>query len=344
MGLDYKAAGVNKEAGYQQVQLIKKMMQATYTDEVLTDVGGFSGMVQPNLSNMSEPVFVSGTDGVGTKLKIAQALEKHDTIGIDLVAMCVNDILCQGARPLFFLDYIATGKLEPEKMATLVSGVAEGCKQSAAALIGGETAEMPGLYATDEYDLAGFAVGVVDKKNIITGKNIQEGDLAIGLPSSGVHSNGFSLVRAVLDKHNIDFEDTVEGIEGPIGEALLDPTKIYVKEIQALLEKIQVKGLAHITGGGLYENLPRVLPENMGIKIDTSVIPAQNIFQVIQDLGGIQTQEMFSTFNMGVGMVVFVSADQKDETLDILKANGTDAFVLGQADSSVEGVELTWPE
>lgn len=344
MGLDYKAAGVNKEAGYQQVQLIKQMMQATFTNEVITDVGGFSGMVQPKLDNIAEPVLVSGTDGVGTKLKIAQALDMHDTIGIDLVAMCVNDILCQGARPLFFLDYIATGKLVPEKMATLVSGVAEGCKQSSAALIGGETAEMPGLYSEDEYDLAGFAVGLVDKKNIITGRDIQNGDVAIGLPSTGVHSNGFSLVRAVLAKHNIDFKDTVEGVKNSIGEALLAPTKIYVKEIQALLEKVQVKGLAHITGGGLYENLPRVLPENLGIKIDTTVIPEQKIFQVIQDLGGIAIEEMYNTFNMGVGMVAFVSADQKDEALSILKESGTEAFVLGQASSVVKGVELTWAE
>lgn len=344
MGLDYKAAGVNKEAGYQQVQLIKQMMQATFTNEVITDVGGFSGMVQPKLDNIAEPVLVAGTDGVGTKLKIAQALDMHDTIGIDLVAMCVNDILCQGARPLLFLDYIATGKLVPEKMATIVSGVAEGCKQSSTALIGGETAEMPGLYSEDEYDLAGFAVGLVDKKNIITGRDIQDGDVAIGLPSTGIHSNGFSLVRAVLEKNNIDFKDTVEGVNNSIGEALLAPTKIYVKEIQALLEKVQVKGLAHITGGGLYENLPRVLPENLGIKIDTTVIPEQKIFQVIQDLGGIATEEMYSTFNMGVGMVAFVSVDQKDEALSILKENGTDAFVLGQASSVVKGVELTWPE
>lgn len=340
MGLDYKAAGVDKEAGYKQVQLIKDMVQATFTDEVLTDVGGFSGLFQPNLTDVAEPVLVSGTDGVGTKLKIAQALDKHDTIGIDLVAMCVNDILCQGARPLFFLDYIATGKLDPEKMATIVSGVAEGCKQSSSALIGGETAEMPGLYGENEYDLAGFSVGMVDKKKIITGKDITAGDVAIGLASSGVHSNGFSLVRAVLDKHAIDFKDTVEGIDGPIGEALLEPTKIYANEIQALLQEVEIKGLAHITGGGLYENLPRVLPETFGIEIDTTVIPEQKIFQVIQELGGIATEEMYNTFNMGVGMVAFVSEEDTDQTLALLRAQGTEAFVLGQVSNAVEGVQL----
>lgn len=340
MGLDYKAAGVDKEAGYKQVQLIKDMVQATFTDEVLTDVGGFSGLFQPNLTDVAEPVLVTGTDGVGTKLKIAQALDKHDTIGIDLVAMCVNDILCQGARPLFFLDYIATGKLDPEKMATIVSGVAEGCKQSSSALIGGETAEMPGLYGENEYDLAGFSVGMVDKKKIITGKDITAGDVAIGLASSGVHSNGFSLVRAVLDKHAIDFKDTVEGIDGPIGEALLEPTKIYAIEIQALLQEVEIKGLAHITGGGLYENLPRVLPEAFGIEIDTTVIPEQKIFQVIQELGGIATEEMYNTFNMGVGMVAFVSEEDTDQTLPLLRAQGTEAFVLGQVSNAVEGVQL----
>lgn len=342
MGLDYKAAGVDKEAGYKQVQLIKDMVKATFTDEVLTDVGGFSGMVQPNLTDMEEPVLVSGTDGVGTKLKIAQTIDKHDTIGMDLVAMCVNDILCQGARPLFFLDYIATGKLVPEKMATIVSGVAEGCRQSSAALIGGETAEMPGLYGEHEYDLAGFAVGMVDKKKIITGKTIKDGDIAIGLPSSGVHSNGFSLIRAVLDRHKIDYKDTVDGIAGTIGEALLEPTKIYVKEILALLKEIDVKGIAHITGGGLYENLPRVLPDHLGIKIDTSLIPKQKIFQVIQKLGDIHSEEMYGTFNMGVGMVVMVDAKDRDATLSTLKEFGTDAFVLGQVSKEIEGVELTW--
>lgn len=344
MGLDYKAAGVNKEAGYQQVNLIKEMMKATYTSEVLTDAGGFSGMVQPDLTNVAEPVLVSGTDGVGTKLKIAQALDKHDTIGIDLVAMCVNDILCQGARPLFFLDYIATGKLIPEKMASIVEGVAEGCQQSSAALIGGETAEMPGLYAEDEYDLAGFAVGIVDKKDIITGKEIQAGDVAIALPSTGIHSNGFSLVRAVLNKHKIAFTDEVPGIDGPIGEALLVPTKIYVQEVQALLIEVQVKGLAHITGGGLYENLPRVLPENLGIQIDTNIIPKQPIFTTIQDLGGIATKEMYSTFNMGIGMVAFISPEEADKALGLLNEMGAKAFVLGVASSDVEGVELTWVE
>lgn len=344
MGLDYKASGVNKEAGYQQVNLIKEMMKATYTSEVLTDAGGFSGMVQPDLTNIEEPVLVSGTDGVGTKLKIAQSLDKHDTIGIDLVAMCVNDILCQGARPLFFLDYIATGKLIPEKMATIVEGVAEGCKQAKAALIGGETAEMPGLYAEDEYDLAGFAVGIVDKKNILTGKDIQAGDVAIALPSNGVHSNGFSLVRAVLDKHKISFTDEIAGIDGPIGEALLAPTKIYAQEVQELIKNVEVKGLAHITGGGLYENLPRVLTEDLGIKIDTTIIPEQVIFTKIQELGGIATEEMYGTFNMGVGMIAFVPATQSEQAIKLLNDLGTNAYVLGNATNEIKGVELTWPE
>lgn len=340
MGLDYKTAGVDKEAGYKQVQLIKNMLQSTYTNEVLTDVGGFSGLFQPDLTDIVEPVFVSGTDGVGTKLKIAQALDKHDTIGIDLVAMCVNDILCQGARPLFFLDYIATGQLNPEKMATLVSGVAEGCKQSSSSLIGGETAEMPGLYGEDEYDLAGFSVGMVDKKKIITGKEIQAGDVAIGLASSGIHSNGFSLVRAVLDKHNIDFKDSVEGMDEPIGEVLLEPTKIYAKEVQALLKEIKIKGLAHITGGGLYENLPRVLPESLGIEIDRAIIPTQKIFQIIQTLGNISIEEMYNTFNMGVGMVAFVSKEDKEQALALLKKLGTDSFVLGEVSNHIKGVQL----
>lgn len=340
MGLDYKEAGVDKEAGYKQIQLIKNMLQSTYTNEVLTDIGGFSGLFQPDLNDVEEPVFVSGTDGVGTKLKIAQALDKHDTIGIDLVAMCVNDILCQGARPLFFLDYIATGQLKPEKMATLVSGVAEGCRQSFSALIGGETAEMPGLYSEEEYDLAGFSVGMVDKKKIITGKEIQAGDVAIGLASSGVHSNGFSLVRAVLNQHNIDFKDTIGGMNTPIGEILLEPTKIYAKEVQSLLEEVKIKGFAHITGGGLYENLPRVLPETLGIEIDTAAIPTQKIFQIIQNLGDISTEEMYNTFNMGVGMVAFMSKEDKEKALSLLKKQGTESFVLGEVSNTTKGVQL----
>lgn len=340
MGLDYKAAGVDKEAGYQQVQLIKDMVSKTFTKDVITEVGGFSGMVGLDMTNLEEPVLVSGTDGVGTKLMIAQAMDQHNTIGIDLVAMCVNDIICQGARPLFFLDYIATGKLDPEKMATIVEGVAEGCIQSGAALIGGETAEMPGMYGENDYDLAGFAVGVVDKKKIISGAAIKEGDLAIGLPSSGVHSNGFSLVRAILDKNNISYEDAFGENGQIVGEVLLTPTKIYAKAITGLLEKVDVHGIAHITGGGLYENLPRVLPEGLGIEVDASAIPRLEIFDYLQELGKVEQKEMFNTFNMGVGMVIFVNPEEAEASLESLAAADITGFKLGEVSSKVDGVQI----
>lgn len=340
MGLDYKAAGVDKEAGYQQVQLIKDMVSKTFTKDVITEVGGFSGMVGLDMTNLEEPVLVSGTDGVGTKLMIAQAMNQHNTIGIDLVAMCVNDIICQGARPLFFLDYIATGKLDPEKMATIVEGVAEGCIQSGAALIGGETAEMPGMYGENDYDLAGFAVGVVDKKKIISGAAIKEGDLAIGLPSSGVHSNGFSLVRAILDKNNISYEDAFGESGQIVGEVLLTPTKIYAKAISGLLEKVDVHGIAHITGGGLYENLPRVLPEGLGIEVDASAIPRLEIFDYLQELGKVEQKEMFNTFNMGVGMVIFVNPEEAEASLESLAAADITGFKLGEVSSKVDGVQI----
>lgn len=340
MGLDYKAAGVDKEAGYQQVQLIKDMVSKTFTKDVITEVGGFSGMVGLDMTNLEEPVLVSGTDGVGTKLMIAQAMNQHNTIGIDLVAMCVNDIICQGARPLFFLDYIATGKLDPEKMATIVEGVAEGCIQSGAALIGGETAEMPGMYGENDYDLAGFAVGVVDKKKIISGAAIKEGDLAIGLPSSGVHSNGFSLVRAILDKNNISYEDAFGESGQIVGEVLLTPTKIYAKAITGLLEKVDVHGIAHITGGGLYENLPRVLPEGLGIEVDASAIPRLEIFDYLQELGKVEQKEMFNTFNMGVGMVIFVNPEEAEASLESLAAADITGFKLGEVSSKVDGVQI----
>lgn len=338
MGLDYRAAGVDKEAGYEQVKLIKDTVKKTYTKDVITDLGGFSGMVGLDMKGLEEPVLVSGTDGVGTKLVIAQDLDKHDTIGIDLVAMCVNDIICQGAKPLFFLDYIATGKLVPEKMATIVEGVAEGCLQAGASLVGGETAEMPGMYGEEEYDLAGFAVGVVDKSKIISGKEIGQGDIAIGLPSSGVHSNGFSLVRAILKKNNLSFTDTYK--DSTLGEVLLTPTKIYAKEINRLTQDVKVKGIAHITGGGLYENLPRVLPEGLGIKVETKNIPELEIFTYLKDLGGIETEEMYNTFNMGVGMVVVVGKEAKDDALKSLKDSGIDGFYLGEITSQVKGVEI----
>lgn len=340
MGLDYKAAGVDKEAGYQQVQLIKDMVSNTFTKDVITEVGGFSGMVGLDMTNLEEPVLVSGTDGVGTKLMIAQAMNQHNTIGIDLVAMCVNDIICQGARPLFFLDYIATGKLDPEKMATIVEGVAEGCIQSGASLVGGETAEMPGMYGENDYDLAGFAVGVVDKKKIISGAAIKEGDLAIGLPSSGVHSNGFSLVRAILDKNNISYEDAFGESGQTVGEVLLTPTKIYAKAITGLLEKVDVHGIAHITGGGLYENLPRVLPEGLGIEVDASAIPRLEIFDYLQELGKVEQKEMFNTFNMGVGMVIFVNPEEAEASLESLAAADITGFKLGEVSSKVDGVQI----
>lgn len=317
MGLTYKDSGVDKEKGYEEVQIIKEIVKKTHGKEVLTGIGGFAGLFKPEISDMKEPVLVSGTDGVGTKIKLAMELDKHDTVGIDLVAMCVNDVLCQGAKPLFFLDYIATGSLKPEKMADLVRGVAEGCTQSECALIGGETAEMPGLYKENDYDLAGFAVGIVDRDKIIDGSGIKEGDVAISLSSSGVHSNGFSLVRAALDMANVKLSDKFE--DTTVGERLLVPTRIYEKEISALLKEVQIKGIAHITGGGLYENVPRMLPENIGIEFDLKESEIDPVFKAIQEWGNVERKEMFSTFNMGIGMVVVVDAKDVDKSLEILQ-------------------------
>ncbi len=317
MGLTYKDSGVDKEKGYEEVQIIKEIVKKTHGKEVLTGIGGFAGLFKPELSDMKEPVLVSGTDGVGTKIKLAMELDKHDTVGIDLVAMCVNDVLCQGAKPLFFLDYIATGSLKPAKMADLVRGVAEGCSQSECALIGGETAEMPGLYKENDYDLAGFAVGIVDRDKIIDGSGIKEGDVAISLSSSGVHSNGFSLVRAALDMANVKLSDKFE--DTTVGERLLVPTRIYEKEISALLKEVEIKGIAHITGGGLYENVPRMLPENIGIEFDIKESEIDSVFKAIQKWGNVETKEMFSTFNMGIGMVVVVDAKDVDKSLEILQ-------------------------
>lgn len=317
MGLTYKDSGVDKEKGYEEVQIIKEIVKKTHGKEVLTGIGGFAGLFKPEISDMKEPVLVSGTDGVGTKIKLAMELDKHDTVGIDLVAMCVNDVLCQGAKPLFFLDYIATGSLKPEKMADLVRGVAEGCSQSECALIGGETAEMPGLYKENDYDLAGFAVGIVDREKIIDGSNIKEGDVAIALSSSGVHSNGFSLVRAALDVDNVKLSDKFE--DTTVGERLLVPTRIYEKEISALLKEVEIKGIAHITGGGLYENVPRMLPENIGIEFDLKESEIDSVFKAIQKWGNVETKEMFSTFNMGIGMVIVVDAKDVDKSLEILQ-------------------------
>ncbi|MDU1832229.1 MAG: phosphoribosylformylglycinamidine cyclo-ligase [Finegoldia magna] len=317
MGLTYKDSGVDKEKGYEEVQIIKEIVKKTHGKEVLTGIGGFAGLFKPEISDMKEPVLVSGTDGVGTKIKLAMELDKHDTVGIDLVAMCVNDVLCQGAKPLFFLDYIATGSLKPEKMADLVRGVAEGCSQSECALIGGETAEMPGLYKENDYDLAGFAVGIVDREKIIDGSDIKEGDVAIALSSSGVHSNGFSLVRAAIDVANVKLSDKFE--DTTVGERLLVPTRIYEKEISALLKEVEIKGIAHITGGGLYENVPRMLPENIGIEFDLKESEIDSVFKAIQKWGNVETKEMFSTFNMGIGMVIVVDAKDVDKSLEILQ-------------------------
>ncbi|MGN0448472.1 MAG: phosphoribosylformylglycinamidine cyclo-ligase [Acutalibacteraceae bacterium] len=327
----YAAAGVDITAGYKAVELMKQHIAKTVTSGVCSDVGGFGGLFELDITGMEKPVLVSGTDGVGTKLKIAFLMDKHDTVGIDCVAMCVNDIICCGAKPLFFLDYIACGKNVPEKIAEIVKGVAEGCVQSGAALIGGETAEMPGFYPIDEYDLAGFSVGVVDKKNILDNKTVKEGDVIIALPSSGVHSNGFSLVRKVFDVENCDLKSPREELGGKsLGEALLAPTKIYVKPMCALFEQVKVKAVSHITGGGFYENIPRSLPDGFGAKIDKSSVKVLPIFDLIAKAGNIPERDMFNTYNMGVGMSVVVSKEDADKALEILKANGEDAYIIGE--------------
>ncbi len=326
----YKEAGVDVTAGYKSVELMKKHIAKTKTDGVISGIGGFGGLFQPNLSGMEEPVLVSGTDGVGTKLKLAFLLDKHDTIGIDCVAMCVNDVVCGGAKPLFFLDYMALGKNEPEKVAEIVSGVAEGCVQSGCALVGGETAEMPGFYPIDEYDLAGFAVGIVDKKKIIDGSELEEGDVLIGLASSGVHSNGFSLVRKVFGINAETVYKEYDELEKPLGETLLTPTKIYVKPLLSLIENVKVKAVSHITGGGFYENIPRMLKDGMSAQIVKSAVPVLPIFNIIQREGNISEHDMFNTFNMGVGMVIAVGKDDADKALNVLENAGEKAFVLGE--------------
>ncbi|MBR6940058.1 MAG: phosphoribosylformylglycinamidine cyclo-ligase, partial [Clostridia bacterium] len=319
----YKAAGVDITAGYKAVDLMKKHIARTMTSGVCSDVGGFGGLFEPDLTGIGKPVLVSGTDGVGTKLKLAFLMDKHDTVGIDCVAMCVNDIICCGARPLFFLDYIACGKNYPEKIADIVSGVCEGCVQSGAALIGGETAEMPGFYPVDEYDLAGFSVGIVDKDKVIDNKKMREGDVIIALPSSGVHSNGFSLVRKVFDVENSDIKSPVDALGGKsVGETLLTPTKIYVKPVLKLLESVTVKGISHITGGGFYENIPRSIPDGYGAKINKSAVRVLPIFDLIAKTGNIEERDMFNTFNMGVGMSITVAADDAEKAVEILRAEG----------------------
>ena len=326
----YAAAGVNIEAGYEGVKLMKKHVERTVIPGVVGGLGGFGGLFAPDLTGMKEPVLVSGTDGVGTKQRIAQLLDRHDTVGIDCVAMCVNDIVCCGARPLFFLDYIAIGKNEPEKVATLVSGVAEGCVQAGCALIGGETAEHPGTMAPEDYDLAGFAVGMVDKEKILDNTRMTEGDVVLALPSTGVHSNGYSLVRKVFDVEHADLSKYYDELGTTLGEALLIPTKIYVKPVLTALTAADVKGISHITGGGFYENIPRSIPDGLCARIDKAAVKVLPIFKLIAEKGNIPQRDMFNTFNMGVGMSMVVSKDTADKALAALKENGIDAYVMGE--------------
>ena len=335
----YKAAGVDITAGYRAVELMKAHIKRTKNEGSVDDIGGFGGMFIPPLAGMKDPVLVSGTDGVGTKIKLAFMMDKHDTVGIDCVAMCVNDIICAGARPLFFLDYIACGKNEPEKIASIVSGVAEGCVQSGCALIGGETAEHPGLMPEDEYDLAGFAVGIVDRSKVIDKNSVHPGDVIIALPSSGVHSNGFSLVRHALDIENADLTSPRECLGGKsLGETLLTPTRIYVKPVLSLLEQVNVHGISHITGGGFYENLPRCLPEGTAAKICRADVKIPPIFDLIAKEGNVPERDMFNTFNMGVGMAIVVAAEDAEKALSILREAGEDAYVIGEVVAGDEGV------
>ena len=337
----YAAAGVDITAGYKAVELMKKHINRTKNEGCLDDVGGFGGCFGLNLAGITEPVLVAGTDGVGTKIKLAMLLDKHDTIGIDCVAMCANDIICCGAKPLFFLDYIACGKNKPEKIADIVAGVAEGCVQSGCALIGGETAEHPGLMPEDDYDLAGYCTGIVDKSKIIDNKTMKAGDIVIALASSGVHSNGFSLVRKVFDIENADITSPVEALGGKsIGDTLLTPTRLYVKSILALLSAVKVKGISHITGGGFYENIPRSIPDGLGAKIDKSAVKILPIFELIAKVGNIPERDMFNTFNMGVGMSVVVSKEDADKSLKILTENGEDAYIIGEIVESEDKIIL----
>ncbi|MCI5738955.1 MAG: phosphoribosylformylglycinamidine cyclo-ligase [Ruminococcus sp.] len=336
----YKAAGVDITAGYKSVELMKQHIKRTLTPGAMSDIGGFGGLFLPDLTGIQNPVLVSGTDGVGTKLKIAMLLDKHDTIGIDCVAMCVNDVICCGAKPLFFLDYIACGKNIPEKIAAIVSGVAEGCVQAGCALIGGETAEHPGMMPEEDYDLAGFTVGVVDRDKIFDNNTVQAGDAIIALPSTGVHSNGFSLVRKVFDVENKDINIYSDELGKTVGEALLTPTKIYVKPVLALAEKVNIKAVSHITGGGFYENIPRSLPDGFTAQIDRKALRILPIFDLLQKTGNIPERDMFNTYNMGVGMSLVVDSDKADEALQILKANGEDAYLIGEITKSDAGVVI----
>ena len=340
--MDYKKAGVDIEAGYKAVELMKQHVMGTMRKEVLTGIGGFSGAFSlAGFKDMEEPTLVSGTDGVGTKLKLAFILDKHDSIGIDCVAMCVNDIACAGGEPLFFLDYIACGKNEPEKIATIVSGVAEGCKQAGAALIGGETAEMPGFYPEDEYDLAGFAVGIVDKKKLITGQEVKEGDVIIGIASSGIHSNGYSLVRSVFNMKREVLEQYYECLGTTLGESLITPTKIYVNALKTVKQgNVIIKACSHITGGGFYENIPRMLPEGVCAVIRKDSYEVPSIFKMLSKDGNIEEQVMYNTFNMGIGMMVVVDKTKVDETLRLIQLSGEKAFVVGEIVAGEKGVRL----
>ena len=336
----YAAAGVDIEAGYKGVQLMKKYVERTMIPGVVSGIGGFGGLFAPDLAGMKEPVLVSGTDGVGTKIRVAQLMNKHDTIGVDCVAMCVNDIICCGARPLFFLDYIAIGKNEPEKVAAIVSGVAEGCVQAGCALIGGETAEHPGVMAPDDYDLAGFAVGIVDKEKMIDHNQMKAGDVILSLPSNGLHSNGFSLVRKVFNIEHAKLDEWSEELGSTLGDELLSPTAIYVKPVLAAIEAAQVHGVSHITGGGFYENIPRCLPQGLRAKISKSALWIAPIFHMIQRLGNIPEHDMFNTFNMGTGMVLVVAKEDVDKAVAALNSEGEGARVIGEIVAGETGVEL----
>ena len=339
--LTYSNSGVNIKEGARAVDLMKGYVKSTFTKNVLLDLGGFGGLFELDIKDYKAPVLVSGTDGVGTKLKIAFMMDKHHTIGIDLVAMCVNDILCQGAKPLFFLDYVATGKLKAEKIADIVKGISQGCIRAGCALIGGETAEMPGFYGDGEYDMAGFSVGIVDKDKIIDGSKIEEGDIVIGLPSSGIHSNGYSLVRKLFfDKLGYSLDKYLKKLGETLGEALLKPTRIYVDIVMKVLEKYEVRGMCHITGGGFYENIPRIIPQGLGVEINLGSWEVLPIFEIIQKYGDVHIDEMFKTFNMGIGYLFVVSQGEADDIVNLIEASGERAYKIGRVLRGIDGVKL----
>ena len=336
----YKAAGVDVTAGYEAVKQMKPFVESTYIPGVLGSIGGFGGMFEPNIKDMKRPILVSGTDGVGTKLKLAFLMDKHDTVGIDCVAMCVNDIACCGAQPLFFLDYLAVGKNYPERIAQLVKGVSEGCRQAGCALVGGETAEMPGFYPVDEYDLAGFSVGMVDHDKMIDGTTIAAGDVLVAIASSGVHSNGYSLVRKTLGINEKSVRRYIAEFGKTLGEELLTPTKIYVKVIQSLISQCHIKGMSHITGGGFYENIPRMLPDNILASVEKTSLPTPEIFKLIQSTGNIPERDMYNTFNMGAGLVLAVDKNDVDKALEVIAAAGEQGYVIGECKDGEKGVEV----